>query len=94
MRFIVKGSSMEPTFREGERIFASSLPYVFKNPREGDIVVLLHPFRKIFIIKRIKKNQRDGKYIVVSDNPLEGECSASFGVIKRTGILGKVLFKY
>lgn len=85
---------MKPTFREGERIFASSLPYVFKNPREGDIVVLLHPFRKIFIIKRIKKILSDGRYKVASDNFLDGEDSASFGPIKRKEIIGKVLFKY
>lgn len=83
---------MEPTFREGEKIFACSLPYKFKKPREGDVVVLLHPFRNIFIIKRIKKIQRDGNYIVASDNPLYGEDSASFGPIKREKIIGKVLF--
>lgn len=85
---------MEPTFREGERVFASALLYKLKKPQQGDVVILSHPFRSILIIKRIKKILENNKYIVTSDNPLESEDSASFGPVQKEKILGKVLFKY
>lgn len=84
---------MEPKFHEGEGVFVSSLYYKIKNPRKGDVIILLHPFRKIFIIKRIEEILSDGRYKVASDNPY-GEDSTSFGPIKRKEIIGKVLCKY
>lgn len=85
---------MEPTFYEGERVFASALICRVKNPRQGDVVILSHPFRNIRIIKRIKEVSPDDRYLVASDNSLEGEDSRAFGAIKREQIIGKVLCKY
>lgn len=121
MRFVVKGSSMEPTFREGDRLFASRLFYfeaavggretshhplwtgiislwykvahwLFK-PKIGDIVVLEHPFRRILIVKRIKKIT-SASVEVTGDNPRKSEDSAAFGLLPLNSIKGKVLFRY
>lgn len=86
---------MEPTFHEGNRLFASSLPYWLKSPSPGDVAVLFHPFYKNKkILKRIEKVRGNGTFIVRGDNPLESEDSRSFGPTAREQILGKVLFRY
>ena len=42
-RSIVHGSSMEPSFEEGERLVISRLSYLFGDPQRGDIVVFNSP---------------------------------------------------
>ena len=39
-RVKVKGHSMEPALKNNQIAIASSLPYFFRKPRVGDIVVL------------------------------------------------------
>ena len=49
---------MEPTLHEGDVVLISSLPYLFKNPKVGDVIILK---RQKYIIKRITKEDR-GKF--------------------------------
>lgn len=39
----VSGSSMIPTFKNGDFILTDKLSYRFRNPKEGDIIVLKNP---------------------------------------------------
>lgn len=81
-RFEVTGHSMEPTLREGDRVFV----FNSKNIKEGDLVVAaVHDFSAIKRVEKICEN----KIILKGDN----NCSASFTVDKED-ILGKVLFTY
>lgn len=41
--FLVSGSSMEPTFEDGEYIFVNELNYNFTAPKRGDVIVFKHP---------------------------------------------------
>ncbi len=84
---------MEPTYKEGDWLFASRLFYHLFKPKLGDVVVLDHPFRRILIVKRIKKITPAGIY-VAGDNPLESEDSASFGPLSRASLIAKVIFSY
>ncbi|MBT2291793.1 signal peptidase I [Paenibacillus albidus] len=53
----VKGQSMQPTLREGERLFINKLVLVFDRPKRGDIIVLHDPStgpdQKEYLIKRV-----------------------------------------
>ena len=80
---------MEPTLSEGDVVLISSLPYIFKNPKVGDVIILK---RQKYIIKRIIKEDR-GKFFVEGDNKKESTDSKNFGWISRKEILGKVIFK-
>lgn len=41
--FVVRGSSMEPTLHDGQRLLVSKFSYRFGSPRPGDIIVFRSP---------------------------------------------------
>lgn len=41
--FSIKGSSMEPTFHDGEYLIVNEFNYHFTEPRRGDVVIFKHP---------------------------------------------------
>jgi len=41
---IVIGSSMEPNFRDGERLVVNTVVYKFSEPERGDVIILVPPF--------------------------------------------------
>lgn len=43
VRFVVRGSSMEPTFRDDQLLLVSRLNYLLADPQRGDIVVFHYP---------------------------------------------------
>lgn len=52
--FIVSGSSMFPTFHNGEYLIVDEISYRFKEPKRDDVVVFKYPNdTKKFFIKRI-----------------------------------------
>lgn len=52
--FIVNGSSMEPTFNQGEYLLIDEISYRFKDPARGDVVVFRYPKDpSYFYIKRV-----------------------------------------
>lgn len=75
--FIVSGSSMVPTFRDGEYLIIDQLSYRTSEPQRGDIVVFKYPKDNTqYFIKRIvglpgeKVTIRDTKvYITNQENP-------------------------
>ncbi|MDO8659757.1 MAG: nickel-type superoxide dismutase maturation protease [Candidatus Parcubacteria bacterium] len=81
------GHSMEPALKDDQIVIVSSIPYFFKKPRVGDIVILRH---ERHIIKRIEKI-KDDKFFVVGDNKKESTDSRKFGWILKKTILGKVI---
>lgn len=52
--FIVSGTSMDPTFGDGEYLIVDEISYRFSDPSRGDIVIFRFPDNtKRFLIKRI-----------------------------------------
>jgi signal peptidase I len=41
--FLVKGSSMDPTLQDGERLLVTKFVYKIRPPKMGDIIVLKYP---------------------------------------------------
>ena len=80
----VHGDSMWPTLHDGEMVDAIQ-GYA---PVVGDIVVAQHPFKKMNIIKRVKRIETDGIFIE-GDNPdpIGSEDSHNFGLIKNSAII-------
>ncbi|MDO8620942.1 MAG: nickel-type superoxide dismutase maturation protease [Candidatus Levybacteria bacterium] len=83
----VVGHSMEPTLKQNKIVIVSSIPYLFKKPTIGDIVVLK---RQKYIIKRITAIKKE-QVFVIGDNKKESTDSRNFGWIKKDSILGKVI---
>ena len=52
--FLVSGSSMEPTFDNGNYLLIDEISYRFREPERGEVIVFRYPGnRKAFYIKRI-----------------------------------------
>ncbi|MCC6520586.1 signal peptidase I [Candidatus Nomurabacteria bacterium] len=52
--FIVSGSSMFPTFKDGQYLIVDELSYHFREPARGDVIVFKPPMNlKTYYIKRI-----------------------------------------
>ncbi|MBX4215870.1 signal peptidase I [Candidatus Parcubacteria bacterium] len=52
--FIVSGSSMVPTFHNGEYLVVDQLSYRFENPHRGDVIIFRYPKDPSkFFIKRV-----------------------------------------
>jgi len=53
-RVVVRGWSMYPTLRPGERVLFDRLTYRLEPPRRGDIVLACHPARPgLLLVKRL-----------------------------------------
>lgn len=93
MRFIVSGSSMEPDYMPGDKLWVSKLSYILGKPKVGDVVVLRDPRDHRLILKRIVEIMRDG-YFVKGDNERVSTDSRVFGLVKKEDMTGKVFFRY
>ncbi len=52
--FLVSGSSMEPSFSDGNYLLIDELTYRFRPPERGEVVVFRYPLdRRAFYIKRV-----------------------------------------
>ena len=52
-RYWVEGSSMQPSFADGDRLVTSSIPYLVGEPQRGDVIVLDVPYQAEPLLKRV-----------------------------------------
>lgn len=50
---LVKGSSMEPTLKGGERLFINKFTYLLDEPTLGDVITFKDTAEDIFLVKRV-----------------------------------------
>lgn len=93
MRFVVYGDSMKPFFEPGDRLRVSIVAYKLRRPRVGDAVVIRDPRTGRLVLKRIKRLEGAG-YFVLGDNPAVSTDSREFGIVYKDEIIGKVIRKY
>jgi len=77
--FIVRGSSMDPSFYDGEYLIIDEVSYYFENPSRGDVIVFHYPGdTSKFFIKRIiglpgeTIQINDGKVTIFNNEHPEG----------------------
>ncbi len=52
--FLVSGSSMNPTFQDGDYLLVDELTYKFREPQRGEVLVFAYPGdRSTYYIKRV-----------------------------------------
>lgn len=93
---------MEPTFKAGQILLVSHIPYFFREPQIGDVVVVEDSQDSRLLLKRIIKSRprrsrgyrptrsRYKEYFVGGDN--KGH-SRTFGPISGKQIVGRVILK-
>ena len=86
--FRTEGHSMEPKIKNGSFFIASSIPFIFSNPKIGNLIVF--KYKDKIIVKKIVKIEKD-RYFIEGENLHD---SKKFESIKRQEILGKVLWIY
>lgn len=85
---------MLPTYREGDAVLIDAGAYSESLPRPGDVVLFAHPFRQgVKMIKRVDHVTKDGRIFVVGDNQAESTDSRSFGLLRPTQVIGRVVEK-
>jgi signal peptidase I len=96
IRYGVDGPSMEPTYRQGDRVVVNRLAYAGRRPVAGDVVVFRDPDdASRHLIKRVAAAPgADGSVFVLGDNPAASKDSRVFGPVPRERIVGKAMFKY
>lgn len=77
---------MQPLINPGQSVLVSSLPFIFKNPQIGDVVVL--KANNKLLIKRISKTSQN-RFLVEGDNTGD---SKKIDWIEKSQILGKVIY--
>ncbi|HEX4904579.1 MAG TPA: S26 family signal peptidase [Acidimicrobiales bacterium] len=83
---VVDGDSMRPTLEPGDRLVVLRLP-----PRVGDLVALRREGR--VLVKRVAA--LDGDQLVVhGDNATASTDSRTFGPVRRSSVLGRVVYRY
>ncbi len=86
----VSGSSMVPTFQNGDYILTDKISYKFKEPKKGDIIVLKNPRNESQdFIKRIIATPGDqikieSSIVYINENPLN-ELYIPNDLITRSG---------
>ena len=80
----VHGDSMWPTLNDGDYVEAIQ----GQTPVVGDIVVAHHPFKKMTVIKRVKRIMQEGVFIQ-GDNPDPNgsDDSHNFGPVPTSSII-------
>jgi signal peptidase I len=99
-RYVVEGPSMEPAFRNGDRLLVNRLAYRSKAPRPGDVIVLRDPGdRHRFLLKRVATapdpvEASAGSVYVLGDNEAFSRDSRAFGAVARADVVGRAWFRY
>jgi len=92
-RFRVNGSSMEPTYHEGDRIIAIRYG-VLCAPKAGDVAIVRDPRDGRLLLKRLVRTEPDGRFYAAGDNERASTDSKEFGALSRERIVAKVLWRY
>lgn len=102
-RVTIRGWSMHPAVRPGERVLCDRLAYVRSRPRRGDVVLAKHPARPgLRLVKRVAGAPGDavnadgeervlarGEYVLLGDNAGLSTDSRQLGVFRREDILAR-----
>lgn len=84
----VHGASMQPTLQQGDVVFISRLPYVFSQPKHGDIVVFDSTLKKRNFLVEVQESL---KYNLVSQKLLKIKGTSDYYIKRVIGVPGDLL---
>lgn len=87
----VSGHSMEPSIHYGQQILVSIFPYFLSTPKINDIIAFNEKNTRKIFVKRIT-GRKGERYFVKGDNTKDSLDSRTLGFIKKSDILGKVIY--
>ena len=87
---VVRGRSMHPTLRDGDRLLVRGGPAAARGARPGDVVVVRLPGARPLSVKRLSRREANGGWWVERDNGFEGVDSWLVGALGPDALLGVV----
>ena len=93
-RLKVVGESMLPLLQPGDEILIDPYAYNKSLPQIDDIVVTVHPWQNLTIVKRIAALDARDRYFLLGDNPRQSTDSRHWGTVVATDIIGKVTSQF
>ncbi len=87
----VAGNSLLPTYRDGDFVLVSKIPFLFGKIRQGDVIAFRHKAYGT-MIKEVQWVARNKDEIYVLGTHEDSVDSRHFGPIVRQDVLGKVLW--
>ena len=94
-RIVVRGDSMYPALRPGERVLFDRLAYRIDDPQPGEVVLARHPARPgVRFLKRVAAVHADGEYWLLGDNPDASTDSRQLGAFRRGDIVARAWWVY
>ncbi len=105
--FIVYGSSMEPTFENGDYLIVDELSYYLRSPEKNEVIIFHYPLNpSMYFIKRVvglpgetmdiegkKTVLKAGEYFVEGDNRGASSDSRVWGPVPQKLIVGRALIR-
>ncbi len=105
--FIVSGSSMEPTFQNGNYLIVDEISYRFHGPEKGDVIIFRYPRDPSkFFIKRVaylpgetveingeKRVLGENEYYVLGDNSPQSSDSRYWGTLNKDLVVGRAFLR-
>lgn len=87
----VTGESLSPSFREGDYVVITTLPFIKRKIRRGDVVVFRHTDYGTMIkkVEHIAREQDEVYVIGVHEDSVD---SKRFGPISGKSMIGKVIW--
>jgi len=89
----ITGSSLEPEYHEGDYLVTTSLPFILRLLKSGDIVVFKHPVHGTMVKQIQQIDPQAGEIFVVGTHPNSTD-SRHFGPIPQTWLTGKILLHF
>ncbi len=105
--FIVYGSSMEPTFENGDYLIVDEFSYYLRSPEKNEVIIFHYPLdQSKYFIKRVvglpgetmdvngkKTVLKAGEYFVEGDNRKASSDSRVWGPVPQKLIVGRALIR-
>ncbi len=87
----VSGNSMLPTYRHGDFVLVSKIPYLFGSIEPGDVIAFRHQSYGT-LIKVVGALSQDLQEITVAGTHPDSADGDSLGPVNRNNLLGKVIW--
>ena len=87
----VSGNSMLPTYRDGDFVLVSKIPYLFGSIEPGDVIAFRH-LSYGTLIKVVGALSQDLQEITVAGTHPDSADGDALGPVDRNNVLGKVVW--
>jgi len=87
----ITGNSLEPQINEGDYVVTTTLPFILRALKLGDIVVFKHPVYGTMVKQIESVDPKTGEIFVIGTHPQSTD-SRHFGPIPQSWLTGKVFW--